>query len=425
MRLSNMQTVIFLNQRGYQNFNFDRIVDENKFRFIAILQPESEKNFPQTIKKYFSKLYVLPEQEKRHFFENLTLPYNHIKTIVHDEIQLAGSSKKLTIFCMDEFNLLNAAKLRDEFQIPGPSENDILPYRNKIIMKERLLKCNLRVPKFCTLDKKNLTAKDNNYYQLLVNKLGETFVIKPTSGASSVDTTIIHDVDEFNTVTQKITNSPFEFEAEEFIDGTLYHFDAIINNKKVMTSFVSEYSVPNIEFLHGHCLATIPLRDDDPLVKKIKHFSQQILACLGLIDGSLHLELFHSTTGKLIFLEVGARVPGSGIALNYAQMYEVDMYNISLQQTLSMPVNYQKKKPIIYSFVLLIPYKKGKITRIRQPELNSKVDITWNIKVDDIIETTSANVFELAARAIISNSNYTQLYEDFLKLKQYKAYDVV
>jgi hypothetical protein len=85
------------------------------------------------------------------------------------------------IVSMSEYELLDAARLRQRFNVPGASVEQVALVRNKVLMKGAVSRAGLRVPDFMPLQ---AFLDDHRSARWR----GKT-VLKPHSGASSVDIT--------------------------------------------------------------------------------------------------------------------------------------------------------------------------------------------------------------------------------------------
>lgn len=414
-----MKTVIFLSQRGYDRYNFEKIYDPQEFRFIAILDSSYFSIFPEQAKKYFEKIYEIPKNLSVNFLEQFSLNYKAVARIAEKEMVHAGGSQNIRLSCIDEFNLLIAGKLSDEFQIPGPSYQDYLIYRDKTLMKEKLKNSTVRIPKFIKFDAASAKKNAQAYFQQLVAVLGTPLVLKPIDGASGMATEIINDA---HTFTQHLQNyAEIAFEAEEFISGKLYHCDALIQKNKIILAIPSEYLYPNLEFQKGKIFASIPLKVADPLGKKIVNFTIQTLKSLGMIDGCVHMEMFLTSRNELVFLEAAARPAGGLIIPNYQKVFGINFYDENLKIQMGEPALLPPIHVKHYSFGALIPRYQGKVIQLNEPKLSSRYEIEWKIKPGDIIEKSSLNLLEISGGLYVYNSNYEILYNDFNKLRDFLA----
>ena len=365
--------------------NYDVSIIVSKAQISKI--PENMKVFEAT-EKYdeISKTYAFKEEEAR--------------TIVN-------LVKPERIVCSQEACLMLAAKLRQEFNIPGLKPKDIMTFRSKILMKEKLAKAGLRVPYF---------AKDiNQNYEDLKNKLKDGFIMKPIHSVGSRGIYRIFSEKDLESTRSEIGNCPYE--AEEFIDGEFFHIDVCVQIKNVLFSGVSLYSCPTTDLQKGSNLGTICVTKNETFNKKASEFALKCIEALGFFDGVYHMEVFFRE-GEFIFLETAIRPVGLFGMVNY-ESFDVNLYDIDFKIQIgeSLPVNICKNPSnrIKKSF-MVFPKLTGLVKAFNIPEIKSKYKIEWNIKEGEKTEQTKTNI-DFAGFLIFENINEDVLLKDFNYLK--------
>src|SRR5690606_13636250 len=106
---------------------------------------------------------------------------------VQQELECLGNANLLRLVTIHEVNVLLAAKLRDQFGIPGMNFDTALLFRDKILMKQRLIGSNVRVPIFFPLSETQLEVAPTQYFQECVEKLQLPFIIKQSCLLGSTD----------------------------------------------------------------------------------------------------------------------------------------------------------------------------------------------------------------------------------------------
>src|SRR6056297_1728847 len=143
-----MLTVIFLSQWRYQYHNFDELLSNKPARLVAVLTPEGYQAFPVKQKPHFSELYQVSKTEGCDNLIEYTLDLAQTSQIIENEIKMAGGAEQVRIICADEGNVSLAGFLREKYSIPGPSYEQVAPYRDKLQMKSILASSTIRVPRF-------------------------------------------------------------------------------------------------------------------------------------------------------------------------------------------------------------------------------------------------------------------------------------
>ncbi|AJY38850.1 ATP-grasp domain-containing protein [Burkholderia humptydooensis] len=218
------------------------------------------------------------------------------------------------IIAMSEYDLLDAARLREWLGVPGATVGDVTLVRDKVEMKEAVRRAGLRVPRFASVAEL-LRAPAALPWR------GRT-VLKPISGASSEDVVIF---DSPADIAQAIADRRSgvarldgevqaidAYELEEFVEGAIVHFDGLVANGDVLTLTASRYIGTCLGFAQGEPLGSyhFPVSDDAAA------WVRATLAAVGIRQGSFHLEAIENRA-ETVFLEVGNRVGGADVVATF------------------------------------------------------------------------------------------------------------
>lgn len=228
------------------------------------------------------------------------------------------------IVAVHEKVMMVAAELRDEFGLPGPGVETTRLFRDKVRMKQVVIEANAaRVPAFAPLD----TMEDLRAWDWSTGRK----VIKSRLGAGSQDVYFADTLAEAERLAGRLDLSGGSFEVEEFIDGPMYHCDAIVQDGDVRFAAVCEYISKPGDFVPGGVGGSILLSPDDLLCKRVLELNARVLKALGLQEGATHLEVFHTAEDDLVFCEVAARPGGGGIDRIIENSYGVNILEASLR----------------------------------------------------------------------------------------------
>lgn len=328
-------------------------------------------------------------------------------------------SARFSIVSLNERNVLLAARLNEHFALPSLSEKSLKIYHDKILMKNKLREHHLRVPHHLIIDAKQAHADAAVYFSLLADTLKCPFIIKPSDSAGSYGVVKIANSQDFLSWLHD-ANRPahFIYEAEEFIQGTLYHCDTAVYQGKTIFAECCEYSYPNMEFMNNKILSSMVLPPEDPLRQRLLAFTDQVLIALGKLDTVNHMELFVTPQQEIIFLEVAARPSGASSPAMYAHNLGVSLANLYFLTMAHIPYefNYALKG---YSFWAYFPKTDGLLLQRVEPPLQSTYEITWFVKEGDVLHK-SMSIAEPAARLFAIAPNQRILQEDFRRLCAYQ-----
>ncbi len=349
------------------------------------------------------------------------LDENRMLEIVRGEVERAGGDpKSLRIFCHEECHLLPAARIRETFGIPGDGVDLVATFRDKILMKQVMKRHGIRVPEHVTLDRARQSQEPAGYYQELRAQLGPKLVVKPTASSGSLEVAIIEDFDRFQLAAKEILRSPFKFEYEvdTFIDGTMYQCDSLVIDGEVKFCGALELGCTNFDFVLGQPLSVFPALPDE-IRLKLEIFNQKVITAFGFKNGSTHHELFlDRTTGEPIFLEIAARVPGglgvpfheknSGINLIDANLF------LTAESDLLDTIRPHSHNNVVSA---LLPLRKGKISRLNEPDIASRFEIAWVVEPGMMVDPHS--LADKAGILMLYNDDIVQLRQDFEALQHY------
>lgn len=240
---------------------------------------------------------------------------------VREILSWPGIEKITRVECLWEPCVLMAAAVREALEVPGMTINETLPFRFKDEMKRRVAAAGVRTPL-------HLRASSRQECLEAASALGFPLIIKPLSGAGSVDT---HRVDNFAELEQGLAKMRHvsDIAVEEFIDGEEFTFDAISIDGEIVFESVGWYRPrPLIDRMHEWVSPqTIVLRDlDQPHLLPGRQMGREVLRALDFRTGFTHMEWYRKPDGEVVFGEIGARPPGAHMVdlMNYA--CDIDLY---------------------------------------------------------------------------------------------------
>jgi biotin carboxylase len=241
------------------------------------------------------------------------------------------------ILSLSEYELLDAAKVRDYFGVIGPTIAQVEKVRDKVLMKTMVAAAGIRVPEFRSLPK---LMQQHPQWQ-------DSIVLKPIDGASS------ENVKKFSSVTALIqalhqrstgihpldqqNNTNFnQFEVEEFIQGPIIHFDGLVQKGDVKVVLASQYVGNCLEYANGQPLGSVQI----DLSTQERFWINEVLGAVDLTQGSFHLEAIASEQG-LVFLEVANRVGGADVVDTFELATGIHLPSVELKicigETLQLP----------------------------------------------------------------------------------------
>ncbi|MEU9705473.1 ATP-grasp domain-containing protein [Streptomyces sp. NPDC047981] len=238
------------------------------------------------------------------------------------------------VISMSEYELLDAARLREHLGVPGAPVEQVALARDKVLMKRAVEEAGLRVPRFLPLPR--LLQLDGR-----APWDGRT-VLKPHRGASSEDVLVFDSPREaVVAVTAGRTGVArldagrelADFQVEEFVTGPIRHFDGLVQDGEVLALTASEYLGTCLEYAQGRPMGSFQIGCSE----ETRAWVARALAAVRIEDGTFHLEaIVHG--GEPVFLEVGNRVGGADVVATFELATGVHLPSYELRVLLGEPV---------------------------------------------------------------------------------------
>jgi hypothetical protein len=203
-----------------------------------------------------------------------------------------------------ELDVIPAACVREALGVPGATVREVLPFRDKVMMKAAVEASGVRVPRYSPLA--DALEGEGDFFSWQ----GRT-VLKPVAGQGSDHTHV------FSTVmaalksvhSSSLAIEVDRFEIEEFVSGRIIHVDGLLVSGRPVVILASRYVGTCLGYAQGEPLGSVQIETGPDLID----WTLRCLRAVGIENGPFHLEAIETPEG-LVFLEVGARSSGRYIA---------------------------------------------------------------------------------------------------------------
>jgi biotin carboxylase len=410
-----VKTVIVLSGRGMTMFRPDLVEQPEQVRFVLVISEDEWSLVDTSRLSWFDEVRQVPcAVPSPPPLLNSLLDGGATRAVLRELLD-AAEPGSVALLCYDELAMMDAAQLRAEFALPGPHPEDMLPYRDKCVMKERMIAAGVRVPGFGRVDPARFSGDRAGYFDDVVAAVGLPFILKPVDSAGSEGVHLVSGAEQFAGLPEEL---PGEFQYEEFVTGVMYSVNLVRQGGRTLFGGVTEYLVNTLDVRRGRVNADINLADEDPRVARMVAFAEEALDALGNLDGSTHLELFLTAADELVFLEVGARFKGLAGLAAMQRHYGVAIVNLTVQVEAGVASRPLDEEPLP-CFDAVIPKRGGVVEALVEPPVESSVDITWKVAAGDVLEATDS-LFTSGGTFLVSNKDYEALYRDFYRLADYE-----
>jgi hypothetical protein len=301
-----------------------------KVLFLSPHYPEEMLDFTRGLAEVGAQVYgvgempvgALPAKVKPYLHHYTQLPGMMNEDLALPRlVELARAIGVDRIETLWEPLVLLAAAVREAVGLPGMDRDTALGFRDKPIMKARLVPANVRVPRFGRSDSVEGTLQ-------AAREIGYPVVLKPVAGAGTADTWRVDD--EQQAMAKLATMGHVaEISIEEFIEGTEFTYDVVAIEGKPVFESITQYHPPPLQgrTLEWISPAQITLRD--PYIPAFEvgiELGRQVLEVLRMGTGFAHMEWFKTKQGEAVFSEIACRSGGGKLmdAINYAN--DIDIY---------------------------------------------------------------------------------------------------
>ncbi|MCB9689092.1 MAG: ATP-grasp domain-containing protein [Alphaproteobacteria bacterium] len=217
--------------------------------------------------------------------------------------------------------VLEAARLREAFGIPGMSYDTVLGFRDKQLMKERIKAAGLRVPH-------SARVRSPAEARAAAERFGYPLIVKPIAGAGSADTYRVDSDADLDRVMQLTRHVP-EVSVEEFVEGEEFTYDTVCIDGRPVYENVAQYLPRPLDARTHEWISPIicTVRDlDQPKIRKGIELGHGVLKALNMGTGFTHMEWYLKANGEVVFGEIGCRPGGAHLVdqMNYTS--DIDLF---------------------------------------------------------------------------------------------------
>ncbi len=213
------------------------------------------------------------------------------------------------LVALDDFDVEEAAELREHFRLPGMGQTTARHFRDKLAMRLKAADAGLQVPAFTAL------FNDEDVHQF-AQKINPPYMVKPRSEAAAKGIRKVNSADELWRTIFELGEKRHDFLCEEYCPGDIYHVDSLTVSGKPIFTRVSQYLSTPWDVAHGggifrSIICEYGSKDEKELIK----FNAAVMKAFGMVYSASHTEFIKSNEdGKFYFLETSSRVGGANLA---------------------------------------------------------------------------------------------------------------
>jgi biotin carboxylase len=209
----------------------------------------------------------------------------------------------------DEYCLEVCATLRRELGLPPRLEMPLAPYRDKVLMKEVLTAAGVAVPAFLPLEP--VPPPSESAAKEILGALGPRLVVKPRREANNRGVAAIDSRAELERWLGAHAGEG-GWEAESFLEGTIFHANALVQDGQVRPLLVGEYVGSPLALEGGGAIGSLTIPWEARAAQQGRRLNRQVVEALGGCGQFvIHTEFVREPSGRVVFLETAARAPGA------------------------------------------------------------------------------------------------------------------
>jgi formate-dependent phosphoribosylglycinamide formyltransferase (GAR transformylase) len=258
---------------------------------------------------------AVPAKARRALSHYEQVSFSRPESVLETAMAIARRVRIDRIESLWEPLMILAAQVREALGIPGMSQLETIPFRDKEAMKQVLDGAGIRTPH-------HYSSKTADGVWGALEKVGYPAIIKPISGAGSADTYRVNEPSEVERIIPALRHVE-EVSVEEFVDGEEFTFDTICAQGNVLFYNICWYRPRPLlgKTYEWVSQQTVALRNPDvDELASGRQMGFQVLKAMNFRDGFTHMEWYLKADGEAVFGEIGARPPGGRTvdAMNFA-----------------------------------------------------------------------------------------------------------
>ncbi|MCX4165039.1 MULTISPECIES: acetyl-CoA carboxylase biotin carboxylase subunit family protein [Paraburkholderia] len=276
-------------------------------------------------------------------------------------IELAQSESLSRIVAHSEYDLLRAARLREFLHIPGQSVESANAYRDKVVMKEYMVRAGIPVAAF----QRCVSPVDLFDF---AGKHGFPLVIKPVDSSGSHNVSVVHDLAELRQAAagEALNARPGSQMIESFVPGSMYHVNGLVSTLGEDFFAPCAYINGALDYQTGGLFGSRTIDPQTPLASRLIAFTQQVLKALPPTDPlAFHAEIFHTSDDRLLLCEVAARTAGSLTIELIERSYGINLHRAWARAQAGLPPQTERiHAPGVFAASLRVPARDKRLLRL-------------------------------------------------------------
>jgi biotin carboxylase len=293
------------------------VAEGQPLTILCVSSYEKGQEFLRTCKAMGCRVYLLTVEKLRNgdwpreaIDEMFFMPEELPLAPLLNAVSFAARTRKIDrIAALDEFDMENVSAIREHLRIPGMGLTTVRYFRDKLAMRARAKEAGVNVPEF-------VHVLNHDELREFMNRVPAPWLLKPRSQASGIGMKKLQHAEELWPLLDRLGDDQSHYLLEQFVPGSVFHVDSVVNEKQVLFGDAHVYGVPPLDVSHaGGVFTTRTLERDSEDAKALRVINQRLINALGLLRGVTHAEFLKAhADGRIYFIEIASRVGGAYIS---------------------------------------------------------------------------------------------------------------
>lgn len=308
-------------------------------------------------------------------YRHLEVLDDYDDSVLRRAVELARAHRVTRVLALHEGDLERAAVLRETLSLPGPRPADVLPFRDKVVMKQRLRAAGVDVAE-------HTVPADMARARAFAERHGLPLVFKARDGFGSRGLRIVRTAEELSAVLAREYGpgraAREDLLLEAFVPGRMCHVDGLVVAGHPVFAWPSQYQYDLASFgSDPGPRIDLTLEPDDPLTDRLLDLTERALKALDPpADYAFHAEVFHTPDDRLVVCEIACRPGGARIREVMTAVFGVNPAEGAARAAVGLPIPVAggRLAPRRMAGQVLMMKRPGNVRAVPEPPQESWVE---------------------------------------------------
>ena len=269
-----------------------------------------------------------------------------------------------------------AAQIREQRGLAGAWTADVLPFRDKALMKQLAMAAGVEVAP-------HAVARDAGGVRAFAAEHGLPVVLKDRAGYNAIGLRIVRDDAALD---EALSDVDGEVLVEQFVPGRMCHVDGLVVGGRTVLAWPSQYQYDLASYgSDAGARIDLTLDADDPLTSRLLELTERTRTALTvpgtrLTDHGFHAEIFHTPDDRLVLCEMASRPAGAKIREVFEAVFGLNLGEYVTRAQLGLPLaglDGDRPAPRTMAGQVLMMKRPGLVRSVPEPPPEPWVHKFW------------------------------------------------